>query len=203
MYEPPRSWQGYTRIKIFWTGSGSVNTGGYAYTSRGAGLGYIQIGTAVHPPPPLPVAYIGVWDTMMFCPSMGLCKEHSKKPITTISASWKQGCGSALKLVSMRIRIQHFKSMQIRLRILGFWWPKNFKARKNLCCFDKKLQFFIRRPPWRTSKIQKPPTLKRAHPTFQNIKKFSSLFSFCMGHLIPGSGSSRPKSMRNRIHNTA
>ncbi len=82
----------------------------------------------------------------------------------------RQCCGSAL--VSMRIRIQHFRSTRIRIRIQGF---HNLTVEKKSDFFPQIASLGI--TVWRTSKLQeKPPVLKGEHPALQN-QYISSLFS--------------------------
>ncbi len=99
----------------------------------------------------------------------------------------------------LRIRIQHFRSVWIRIRILiqDFDEQKLEKMsnwKKFFIYFFQKLQFTygIPWPPQTTSKLQK---------IMQRFKTWNFLtFSIFVGNICPpGSGSSRLKSMRIRI----
>ncbi len=76
-------------------------------------------------------------------------------------------------------------------------------VKKNAAFFSlKTCNIFIHGPLWRTSKLQeKPPALKRKHRARRNYT-FFHFYSFLVDNFYqPGSGFSRQKSMRIRIHN--
>ncbi len=75
-----------------------------------------------------------------------------------------QCCRSSL--VSIRIRIQHFRSMRIRIQGFAEQKLKNFTAESHIFC-DQKLHYIYARSPWRTSKLQKSP-----QPSKKNIQYF-------------------------------
>jgi hypothetical protein len=94
-------------------------------------------------------------------------------------------------VVSLRIRIHHFTSMQIRMGIRIRFRIQVFEDQKQqkiysqnfLFSFDlKNYNFLIPRPLWRAFKLQeKPPAFKREHPVFQSME----LFHFFWGSFLP------------------
>ncbi len=86
----------------------------------------------------------------------------------------------------LRIWIQHFKCIRIRIRIQGFDRKKYSWNKK----FYLSLGLLIARPLYRTSKLQeKPSALKRQHPTIQKTISLTFFYIF-VGQFCPyGSGS--------------
>ncbi len=116
--------------------------------------------------------------------------------------------GSAL--VSMRIRINHFRSMWIWISrvLMTKNWKKCTSEKKFVISLMKNCNLVIPKTPKRTSKLQQ--KVRNLHPSKENIQHFKTwnfltFFYFCRSFCPPGSGSgsSRPKSMRIRIRNTA
>ncbi len=93
----------------------------------------------------------------------------------------------------MRIRIQYFGSMQIRInRVLK---TKNFKIShlKKFPFETKKCNLFKPRPPWRTfMSFKEAKGFKRERPAILNIK-FLHYFFFCGSFFPHWYGSCRPK----------
>jgi hypothetical protein len=123
----------------------------------------------------------------------------SDHQVSTELGTYKQCFGSALVL--MRIRIQHFRSMRIRIQKTKNW--ENINSWKN-CVLWWKIAINYS---WASIKdvqatVEAFTPKKRTSSTSKH--EISELFLFLWVFCPPGSGSgpSRPKSMRIRIRNT-
>ena len=82
---------------------------------------------------------------------------------------------------------------------------------KKSCFYDKRLNIFLPRPPWRTSKLLNCTGEASSHHKITCTIHFLHFFVVNFSHLDPyrnphsqcGSGFSLPKSTRIRIHSTA
>ncbi len=94
--------------------------------------------------------------------------------------NFEQGFGFHIDL--MRIRIQHFFRLRIRILFrIQMLMTKNWENLqwKKLYFFDKKLQYYLSLGLLFTPKPQKKPSsLKREHPALRNIKCFT-FYYFC------------------------
>ncbi len=70
-----------------------------------------------------------------------------------------------------------FGSKDWMTKIVKYYIGNNFKKSK-IAVYGTLYFLFIPRPPECTAKLQKPPTLKRVHPAFQNNINFVLIF-FC------------------------
>ncbi len=105
----------------------------------------------------------------------------------------RQCCGSPL--VSMRIRIQLFLSMQIRIQGFVIWWPKKFLKNlklKKVCIFLSKIAIYF---PCDCIKDVQTPGEFFIPQKIRNIQNFTTwnLSPFVGNFCPPGSGSSRPQ----------